>query len=95
MYKQARNKFAEALREVVRKRKEEKERRREERHSNGDGGGGDRKSDVLQDLLEVKSGGLLEEAVVDLIVARLVAGYETTSTSTALAVESNFDRTVR
>ncbi|KAH7672928.1 Cytochrome P450 E-class group I protein [Dioscorea alata] len=81
----ARNKVAEALREVLRKRREEKQMRdRDEYESEQQR---QKKRDMVEELLEAEAGGLSEDEMVDFILALLVAGYETTSTIMTLAVK--------
>ncbi|KAJ8443895.1 hypothetical protein Cgig2_032719 [Carnegiea gigantea] len=73
----ARTKVAEALSKVVRERRRESER-------------GERKNDMLGALLDEEAGGgrrFSDEEIVDFLVALLVAGYETTSTTMTLAVK--------
>ncbi|XP_057510296.1 3beta,22alpha-dihydroxysteroid 3-dehydrogenase-like [Actinidia eriantha] len=73
----ARRKVAEALRLVVRERRRESER-------------GERKKDMLEALLEDEGrggDGFSDEEIVDFLLALLVAGYETTSTTMTLAVK--------
>ncbi|KAJ1688582.1 hypothetical protein LUZ63_019972 [Rhynchospora breviuscula] len=84
----ARKKVAEALREAIREKIEERSRRRDqeagEQQMNG------HKKDMLEELLEGEAAGsfsLSEEEIVDFLLALLVAGYETTSTSITLAVK--------
>ncbi|KAJ6909778.1 cytochrome P450 90A1-like [Populus alba x Populus x berolinensis] len=71
----ARTKVAEALSLVVKQRRIESE-------------SGEKKKDMLGALLASDDhGGLSDEEIVDFLVALLVAGYETTSTSMTLAVK--------
>ncbi|CAN1259403.1 Cytochrome P450 90A1 [Linum perenne] len=70
---QARTKVAEALTLVVRERRKEVESKK-------------KKNDILAALL-AGDDRLSDEEVVDFLVALLVAGYETTSTSMTLAVK--------
>ncbi|GAB4827587.1 hypothetical protein Ancab_034469 [Ancistrocladus abbreviatus] len=72
----ARTKVVEALRLVVRERRKESER-------------GERKNDMLEALFdeEGNGGGFSDDEIVDFMVALLVAGYETTSTTMTLAVK--------
>ncbi|GFY83511.1 Cytochrome P450 superfamily protein [Actinidia rufa] len=73
----ARRKVEEALRRVVRERRRESER-------------GERKKDMLEALLEEEGRGggrFSDEEIVDFLLALLVAGYETTSTTMTLAVK--------
>lgn len=69
--------MAEALSKVVGERRSESER-------------GERKNDMLGALLDEEAGGgrrFSDEEIVDFLVALLVAGYETTSTTMTLAVK--------
>ena len=66
--------MAEALSLIVRQRRRESER-------------GERKNDMLGALLTAGDDGFSNEALVDFMVALLVAGYETTSTIMTLAVK--------
>ncbi|KAJ6325114.1 hypothetical protein OIU76_012239 [Salix suchowensis] len=71
----ARTKVAEALSLVVKQRRIESE-------------SGEKRKDMLGALLASDDdGGLSDEGIVDFLVALLVAGYETTSTSMTLAVK--------
>ncbi|PSS33323.1 Cytochrome P450 90A1 like [Actinidia chinensis var. chinensis] len=72
----ARSKVAEALGLVVRQRRGERE-------------SGERKNDMLAALLDEGGGGggFSDEEIVDFLLALLVAGYETTSTTMTLAVK--------
>ncbi|PSR93197.1 Cytochrome P450 90A1 like [Actinidia chinensis var. chinensis] len=72
----ARSKVAEALSLVVRQRRRERE-------------SGERKNDMLAALLDEEGGGggFSDEEIVDFLLALLVAGYETTSTTMTLAVK--------
>ncbi|XP_057488844.1 3beta,22alpha-dihydroxysteroid 3-dehydrogenase-like isoform X2 [Actinidia eriantha] len=72
----ARSKVAEALSLVVRQRRRERE-------------SGERKNDMLAALLDEGGGGggFSDEEIVDFLLALLVAGYETTSTTMTLAVK--------
>lgn len=82
---QARNKVAEALREVLRKRRDEKQMR--DRSDDESDQQRQKKRDMVEELLEAEAGGLSEDEMVDFILALLVAGYETTSTIMTLAVK--------
>ena len=65
------------MRLVVRERRRESER-------------GERKKDMLEALLEDEGrggDGFSDEEIVDFLLALLVAGYETTSTTMTLAVK--------
>ncbi|CAN1259399.1 Cytochrome P450 90A1 [Linum perenne] len=77
---QARTKVAEALTLVVR------ERRKEVESAGGEWQQKKKKNDILAALL-AGDDRLSDEEVVDFLVALLVAGYETTSTSMTLAVK--------
>jgi cytochrome P450 family 90 subfamily A polypeptide 1 len=84
----ARKKVAEALRQVIREKMEDRRKMRDE----GDkmmmmNGGHDK--DMVDALLDGEGGScaLSEEEMVDFLLALLVAGYETTSTSITLAVK--------
>ncbi|EPS71357.1 hypothetical protein M569_03404, partial [Genlisea aurea] len=70
---QARRKVAEVLTEVVRERRRSGEERR--------------KTDMLGALLAEEGGGFSDEEIVDFMLALLVAGYETTSTTMTLAIK--------
>lgn len=74
---QARGKVVEALDVVVKERRKESQR------------GENRKKDMLAALLDEErgGGGFSDEEIVDFMVALLVAGYETTSTTMTLAVK--------
>jgi cytochrome P450 family 90 subfamily A1 len=77
---------AEALRQVIREKKEERRKKQDEGHKTMDAA--DNK-DMVDKLLEEEGGSfaLSEEEMVDFLLALLVAGYETTSTSITLAVK--------
>ncbi|KAJ4769023.1 cytochrome P450 family protein [Rhynchospora pubera] len=84
----ARKKVAEALREAIREKIEERSRRRDQEAGEQPMNG--HKKDMLEELLEGEAAGsfsLSEEEIVDFLLALLVAGYETTSTSITLAVK--------
>ncbi|KAL8161022.1 hypothetical protein V2J09_012511 [Rumex salicifolius] len=73
----ARTKVVEALTLVVRQRRKESEK-------------GEKKNDMLGALLEedrLGHGGFSDDEIVDFMVALLVAGYETTSTTMTLSVK--------
>ncbi|CAN0909730.1 Cytochrome P450 90A1 [Linum grandiflorum] len=76
---QARTKVAEALTLAVRERRKEME-------SSGGQPEKKKRNDILAALLAADEG-LSDDEVVDFLVALLVAGYETTSTSMTLAVK--------
>lgn len=78
--------MAEALREVIREKKESTRKRRDEGDKVMNGG---HSKDMVDELLEGEGGSfaLSEEEMVDFLLALLIAGYETTSTSITLAVK--------
>lgn len=78
--------MAEALRLVIREKKEERRKRQDEGDDTMDAADD---KDMVDELLEGEgsSFALSEEEMVDFLLALLIAGYETTSTSITLAVK--------
>lgn len=87
---QARKKVAEALRQVIREKMEERRKRRQN-DDDDEERVNDKDKDMVDTLLDGEGEGgscvLSEEEMVDFLLALLIAGYETTSTSITLAVK--------